>query len=197
MFGRVWWVAGSGSPPGSPDGNGRLLLAGPRISGGGLGPVPVETATELQQRRRHAGTRDRANAYKSLIELAPWVGIEPTTNGLTVRRSTAELPGNTVRILEGREFSRTGPGVSRRGCRTAPQNVESSAGSHLSGAATRALGLEGPPLRPSARPAVRPRGRGPSAPSPSPASACCRRTKCGRVRVHRSRSRGPRRRRPR
>src|SRR5262249_28393558 len=28
--------------------------------------------------------------------LAPWVGIEPTTNGLTVRRSTAELPGNMM-----------------------------------------------------------------------------------------------------
>src|SRR6185437_1674642 len=26
--------------------------------------------------------------------MAPRVGIEPTTNGLTVRRSTAELPGN-------------------------------------------------------------------------------------------------------
>src|SRR6185369_17275664 len=30
-----------------------------------------------------------------LIRMAPGVGIEPTTNGLTVRRSTAELPGNT------------------------------------------------------------------------------------------------------
>ena len=30
-----------------------------------------------------------------LISLAPRVGIEPTTNGLTVRRSTAELPRNT------------------------------------------------------------------------------------------------------
>ncbi len=28
------------------------------------------------------------------VQMAPRVGIEPTTNGLTVRRSTAELPGN-------------------------------------------------------------------------------------------------------
>lgn len=28
------------------------------------------------------------------LEVAPRVGLEPTTNGLTVRRSTAELPGN-------------------------------------------------------------------------------------------------------
>ena len=31
-----------------------------------------------------------------MILLAPGVGIEPTTNGLTVRRSTAELPGNVL-----------------------------------------------------------------------------------------------------
>src|SRR5215469_10505725 len=36
--------------------------------------------------------------------MAPRVGIEPTTNGLTVRCSTAELPGNRW-TLEGRGFS--------------------------------------------------------------------------------------------
>src|SRR5579872_488195 len=42
--------------------------------------------------------------------MAPWVGIEPTTNGLTVRRSTAELPGNT-RKLEGTRIVRITGGI--------------------------------------------------------------------------------------
>ena len=39
-----------------------------------------------------------------VIELAPRVGIEPTTRRLTVVCSTAELPGNRAG-LEGRGFS--------------------------------------------------------------------------------------------
>ena len=41
--------------------------------------------------------------------LAPGVGIEPTTNGLTVRRSTAELPGNITGAREGRGLSGNEP----------------------------------------------------------------------------------------
>ena len=44
--------------------------------------------------------------------MAPRVGIEPTTNGLTVRRSTAELPGKLGwSPIEGREFSCNGAGL--------------------------------------------------------------------------------------
>src|SRR3569833_2418688 len=44
--------------------------------------------------------------------MAPRVGIEPTTNGLTVRRSTAELPGKLGWYpIEGREFSATDGGL--------------------------------------------------------------------------------------
>src|SRR5262249_13519967 len=39
-----------------------------------------------------------------IVEVAPRVGIEPTTRRLTVVCSTAELPGNG-RAREGREFS--------------------------------------------------------------------------------------------
>ena len=61
-------------------------------------------------RRKHEAvqTRDRV---QFAIWMAPRVGLEPTTNGLTVRRSTAELPGNGRR--EGREFSRTCADPSR------------------------------------------------------------------------------------
>lgn len=37
--------------------------------------------------------------YDKVILLAPWVGIEPTTNRLTGDRSTAELPRNNSFIL--------------------------------------------------------------------------------------------------
>jgi hypothetical protein len=48
--------------------------------------------------------------------MAPRVGIEPTTNGLTVRRSTAELPGNTQALAKGADCP--GAGRTRQGIRT-------------------------------------------------------------------------------
>jgi hypothetical protein len=45
--------------------------------------------------------------------MAPRVGIEPTTNGLTVRRSTAELPGNGVGAAKGAHCR--GNGRNRQG----------------------------------------------------------------------------------
>lgn len=59
----------------------------------------------------HSAYMERAGDDWSVISyclLAPRVGIEPTTNGLTVRRSTAELPGNTMGY-EGGEFSVSPP----------------------------------------------------------------------------------------
>src|SRR5580658_1137241 len=44
--------------------------------------------------------------------MAPRVGIEPTTNGLTVRRSTAELPGNR-RAFRRRRILRHSPRLSQ------------------------------------------------------------------------------------
>ena len=55
--------------------------------------------------------------------LAPGVGIEPTTNGLTVRRSTAELPGNITGAREGRGLSRNeGAAVKETPCVHNTQN---------------------------------------------------------------------------
>src|SRR5215471_15828828 len=45
---------------------------------------------------------------KWLVFVAPRVGIEPTTNGLTVRCSTAELPGNWRDVRRAR--------ILRQGC---------------------------------------------------------------------------------
>src|SRR5690606_1108762 len=43
--------------------------------------------------------------------MAPRAGLEPATNGLTVRRSTTELPGNTRWAqLKGRDFAERGAG---------------------------------------------------------------------------------------
>src|SRR5256885_16236419 len=50
------------------------------------------------------------NLLKFFMKMAPRVGIEPTTHGLTVRCSTAELPGNTS-LAEGRGFSGNGAGI--------------------------------------------------------------------------------------
>src|SRR5262245_7412622 len=47
--------------------------------------------------------------------MAPRVGIEPTTNGLTVRRSTAELPGNTWKRAKGADCGGVSP--TRQGIR--------------------------------------------------------------------------------
>jgi hypothetical protein len=50
----------------------------------------------VQKRLRFQCFSALAGRVRMTLEgrLAPRVGIEPTTNGLTVRRSTAELPGN-------------------------------------------------------------------------------------------------------
>src|ERR1700694_5568783 len=60
---------------------------------------------------------------KLLIGLAPRDGFEPPTNGLTVRRSTTELPGNTeeARIVgkqrrEVKESHECDDGVGHVGC---------------------------------------------------------------------------------
>ncbi len=56
--------------------------------------------------------------FSDLIRLAPRDGFEPPTNGLTVRRSTTELPGNSeeARIVwkagvEVKELGVSGNGV--------------------------------------------------------------------------------------
>ena len=58
---------------------------------------PAQTTALLQTYCNETGYlvqgTEAARTLNYLIELAPRVGIEPTTNGLTVRRSTAELPG--------------------------------------------------------------------------------------------------------
>ena len=53
---------------------------------------------------------------QAIVLMAPRVGIEPTTNGLTVRRSTAELPGNKAGACEGRALSWERAEPSRNQC---------------------------------------------------------------------------------
>ena len=43
--------------------------------------------------------RCRATAAQPAMYLAPWAGVEPATFRLTVERSTAELPGNSGRLV--------------------------------------------------------------------------------------------------
>ena len=64
-------------------------------SGSSSYELPQHATTDRRESRSADGysfgdTRPSADP----TVLAPRVGIEPTTNGLTVRRSTAELPGN-------------------------------------------------------------------------------------------------------
>ena len=53
-----------------------------------------------------AGTKLTRLARLNLLKLAPRDGFEPPTNGLTVRRSTTELPGNAE---EARDCLEAGP----------------------------------------------------------------------------------------
>src|ERR1700683_3800706 len=50
-----------------------------------------------QLHTRRGRSKFAGNDRKYLIYLAPRDGFEPPTNGLTVRRSTTELPGNRKR----------------------------------------------------------------------------------------------------
>src|SRR5271170_7088738 len=51
---------------------------------------------------------------KMLIVLAPRDGFEPPTNGLTVRRSTTELPGNAEEAADCREARPLSQEIARR-----------------------------------------------------------------------------------
>jgi hypothetical protein len=82
----------------------------------------------FESRRESFGTR---RGFSSRHNVAPRDGFEPPTNGLTVRRSTTELPGNrkrrglsgrrafksrnerAIRCARSRHAARTGPPIAR------------------------------------------------------------------------------------
>ena len=55
---------------------------------------PFTSRTLKEKLERSCMARRLQPDVNQLEQMAPRVGIEPTTNGLTVRRSTAELPRN-------------------------------------------------------------------------------------------------------
>ncbi len=130
------------------------------------------------------------------VQMAPRVGIEPTTNGLTVRRSTAELPGNG-RGRERRRILRFRPRIVKnpRG----PMAHDRAAGPESKHALRAASALDAqrsPMRRPSVAPrCARSRARVRCDRPPSRGFPCCRRTKYGCARGRQIRSRGRRRRR--
>ena len=58
-------------------------------------------------------------------EVAPRAGLEPATNGLTVRRSTTELPGNRWEI-EGARFCGKHPQGVKARCRKPVKTLRSA-----------------------------------------------------------------------
>src|SRR5690606_23591743 len=79
---------------------------------------PLQSTTLPPFRERRAGrehsTRVRilgfaAGKSSTLEQMAPRAGFEPATNGLTVRRSTTELPGNRGGKSKARESAQGMP----------------------------------------------------------------------------------------
>jgi hypothetical protein len=93
----------------------------------------LQTASALLQ--RNCNRRSGRLLFSSrviaqvIVFMAPRVGIEPTTNGLTVRCSTAELPGNWRAPQKGADSPASESAESRKRARAHPHRWRASAAS--------------------------------------------------------------------
>ena len=74
----------------------------------------THTDTETPWFQRFPRKRGKGRTGKDRL-MAPRAGLEPATNGLTVRRSTTELPGNTEGRNRRRAILRKAPGRCQGG----------------------------------------------------------------------------------